>query len=240
MVDRTDSAPTSASVQRALRRAATGRALDVDEASRAAGRPGRRAGRAAPGRRRRSATPGCGRPAGPGVVTYSKKVFIPLTRLCRDRCHYCTFATVPHRLPAAVPRPGRGAGDRPRGRRAGLQGGAVHPRRPAGGALAGGPAVAGRARLRLHPGLPAGLRGGGAGGDRPAAAPQPGRAVLVGAAAAQAGRAEHGDDAGDHARPGSGRSRAARTSARRTRSRRSGCGCSTTPAGSGCRSPPAS
>ena len=37
----------------------------------------------------------------PGVVTYSRKVFIPLTRLCRDRCHYCTFATVPHRLPAA-------------------------------------------------------------------------------------------------------------------------------------------
>ena len=28
-------------------------------------------------------------------------MFIPLTRLCRDRCHYCTFATVPHRLPAA-------------------------------------------------------------------------------------------------------------------------------------------
>ncbi|MFC5063868.1 7,8-didemethyl-8-hydroxy-5-deazariboflavin synthase CofG [Actinomycetospora atypica] len=37
----------------------------------------------------------------PGVVTYSPKVFIPLTRLCRDRCHYCTFATVPGRLPAA-------------------------------------------------------------------------------------------------------------------------------------------
>ena len=37
----------------------------------------------------------------PGVVTYSRKVFIPLTRLCRDRCHYCTFATVPGRLPAA-------------------------------------------------------------------------------------------------------------------------------------------
>jgi FO synthase len=36
----------------------------------------------------------------PGVVTYSRKVFIPLTRLCRDRCHYCTFATVPGRLPA--------------------------------------------------------------------------------------------------------------------------------------------
>ena len=36
----------------------------------------------------------------PGVVTYSRKVFIPLTRLCRDRCHYCTFATMPGRLPA--------------------------------------------------------------------------------------------------------------------------------------------
>jgi FO synthase len=34
----------------------------------------------------------------PGVITYSKNVFIPLTRLCRDRCGYCTFATVPHRL----------------------------------------------------------------------------------------------------------------------------------------------
>jgi FO synthase len=36
----------------------------------------------------------------PGVITYSKKVFIPLTRLCRDRCGYCTFATVPGRLPS--------------------------------------------------------------------------------------------------------------------------------------------
>src|SRR4051794_11832535 len=36
----------------------------------------------------------------PGVVTYSRKVFIPLTRLCRDRCHYCTFATTPGKVPA--------------------------------------------------------------------------------------------------------------------------------------------
>jgi FO synthase len=36
----------------------------------------------------------------PGVITYSRKVFIPLTRLCRDRCAYCTFVTVPGRLPA--------------------------------------------------------------------------------------------------------------------------------------------
>jgi hypothetical protein len=31
------------------------------------------------------------RPSG-AVITYSRKVFIPLTRLCRDRCTYCTFA----------------------------------------------------------------------------------------------------------------------------------------------------
>ena len=37
----------------------------------------------------------------PGVITYSRKVFIPLTRLCRDRCGYCTFVTVPGRLESA-------------------------------------------------------------------------------------------------------------------------------------------
>jgi FO synthase len=33
-------------------------------------------------------------------VTYSPKVFVPLTRLCRDRCAYCTFATAPARVTA--------------------------------------------------------------------------------------------------------------------------------------------
>jgi FO synthase len=33
-------------------------------------------------------------------ITWSPKVFIPLTRLCRDRCGYCTFATAPARLPS--------------------------------------------------------------------------------------------------------------------------------------------
>ncbi|HEX7876771.1 MAG TPA: 5-amino-6-(D-ribitylamino)uracil--L-tyrosine 4-hydroxyphenyl transferase CofH [Sphingobium sp.] len=32
------------------------------------------------------------------IVTYSRKVFIPLTQLCRDVCHYCTFATTPAKL----------------------------------------------------------------------------------------------------------------------------------------------
>ena len=34
------------------------------------------------------------------VVTYSPKVFIPLTHLCRDRCGYCTFAQAPARVTA--------------------------------------------------------------------------------------------------------------------------------------------
>ena len=31
-------------------------------------------------------------------ITYSKKVFIPLTQLCRDVCHYCTFAQPPKKV----------------------------------------------------------------------------------------------------------------------------------------------
>ena len=38
------------------------------------------------------------RDAGHGrAVSYSRKVFIPLTQLCRDVCHYCTFAHAPRR-----------------------------------------------------------------------------------------------------------------------------------------------
>ncbi len=35
-----------------------------------------------------------------GIVTYSRKVFIPLTQLCRDVCHYCTFAQAPKKIAA--------------------------------------------------------------------------------------------------------------------------------------------
>ena len=53
------------------------------------------------------------------IVTYSRKVFIPLTQLCRDVCHYCTFAKAPRALSApymsiaevlAVARAGAAAG----------------------------------------------------------------------------------------------------------------------------------
>lgn len=35
------------------------------------------------------------------IVTYSRKVFIPLTQLCRDVCHYCTFAQTPKKIAQA-------------------------------------------------------------------------------------------------------------------------------------------
>ncbi|MGO2096673.1 MAG: 7,8-didemethyl-8-hydroxy-5-deazariboflavin synthase CofG, partial [Candidatus Microbacterium stercoravium] len=32
------------------------------------------------------------------IITYSRKVFLPLTTLCRDRCHYCVFVDTPGQL----------------------------------------------------------------------------------------------------------------------------------------------
>src|SRR5690349_16713932 len=92
--------PSAAALRRALRRARDGAALDVTEAAVLLAARGAQLDEllAAAARVRDAGLVDAGRP---GVVTYSRKVFIPLTRLCRDRCHYCTFATVPHRLPAA-------------------------------------------------------------------------------------------------------------------------------------------
>src|ERR1700712_306544 len=87
-------------MRRALRRARDGVALDQNESLvllyargehlvdlMASAARVRDAGLAAAGR--------------PGTVTYSPKVFIPLTRLCRDKCHYCTFVTTPGHLERA-------------------------------------------------------------------------------------------------------------------------------------------
>src|SRR5438876_4880191 len=40
-------------------------------------------------------------------ITYSPKVFIPLTMLCRDKCGYCTFAKAPARVEAPYLTPDR-------------------------------------------------------------------------------------------------------------------------------------
>lgn len=38
---------------------------------------------------------GLARASRAGIITYSKKVFLPVTQLCQDRCHYCTFVDTP-------------------------------------------------------------------------------------------------------------------------------------------------
>jgi FO synthase len=94
-----DSLPSASAMRRALRRANDGAALDVTEASvllRARGDDLEKLCAAA-ARVRDAHLADQGRT---GIVTYSRKVFIPLTRLCRDRCHYCTFVTVPGKVDA--------------------------------------------------------------------------------------------------------------------------------------------
>src|SRR5215468_192619 len=90
-------APPESAVRRALARARDGKALDPGEAATLMHARGDHldALLAHAGRVRDAGLAAAGRP---GVITYSRKVFIPLTRLCRDRCGYCTFVTVPGRL----------------------------------------------------------------------------------------------------------------------------------------------
>jgi FO synthase len=88
---------TPSAMRRALARARDGKPLDADEATVLLHARGEdlQALLSHASRTRDAGLDAAGRP---GVITYSRKVFIPLTRLCRDRCAYCTFATVPHRL----------------------------------------------------------------------------------------------------------------------------------------------
>ncbi|MFF4952728.1 bifunctional FO biosynthesis protein CofGH [Streptomyces chattanoogensis] len=89
--------PTANAMRRALRRARDGVALDVAETAvllQARGEDLRDLCASA-ARVRDAGLEAAGRP---GVITYSRGVFIPLTRLCRDKCHYCTFVTVPGKL----------------------------------------------------------------------------------------------------------------------------------------------
>ena len=92
-----DPKPTASALRRALRRADDGVALDVTEAAVLLHARGDDLDTllAAAARVRDAHLADQGRG---GTVTYSRKVFIPLTKLCRDRCHYCTFVTVPGKL----------------------------------------------------------------------------------------------------------------------------------------------
>ena len=96
--------PTPQQVRRALARAERGAALDLDEATVLLAATGEDLDRlcAAAARVRDAGLAASGRVVdGRGVVTYSPKVFIPVTKLCRDRCHYCTFVESPGQLERA-------------------------------------------------------------------------------------------------------------------------------------------
>ncbi|WP_019929312.1 bifunctional FO biosynthesis protein CofGH [Nocardia sp. BMG111209] len=95
--------PSSSAMRRALRRARDGATLNLDEAVVLLHARGddladlcTSAARVRDAGLRETGYAG----DGPLPITYSRKVFIPLTHLCRDKCHYCTFVTVPGKLRA--------------------------------------------------------------------------------------------------------------------------------------------
>ncbi len=100
MTDTVDTVPTDREVARAVTRAEAGKSIDLREATALLAARGEHLERlmAVAARVRDAGLEAAGRP---GVLTYSRKVFIPLTRLCRDRCHYCTFVTTPGHLERA-------------------------------------------------------------------------------------------------------------------------------------------
>ncbi len=84
--------PTPQSLRRALARAESGKALSLGEVTGLLAAQGDELDHlCAVASRLREI--GHGR-----IVTYSRKVFVPLTMLCLDHCHYCTFAKPPARL----------------------------------------------------------------------------------------------------------------------------------------------
>ena len=131
------------------------------------------------------------------IVSYSRKVFIPLTQLCRDLLpllHLCASASARH---SRLSQRRRSACDSEGGRRSGMPRSAFHARRQTGTALSSGSRSIGGVRSRNHDLLPRRHGGVGAGSLRPTAAPQCrcDERRGFGAAAARFGIA--GADAGD-------------------------------------------
>ena len=102
-------------LRRAIARADQGRALSLDEVEALLGARGTDLDRLV-------GIAGRLRDLGHGdVVTYSRKVFVPLTMLCRDHCHYCTFAKPPARLESPFLTPDEAVSIADRGREMGCK-----------------------------------------------------------------------------------------------------------------------
>src|SRR3954452_11188931 len=107
--------PTSQAVRRALAPAGSGKTVSVDEVTALLAARGDDLERLMEHARRL-------RELGHGsTVTYSRKVFVPLTMLCRDHCHYCTFAKPPARLASPFLTPEEVVAIADAGRRAGCK-----------------------------------------------------------------------------------------------------------------------
>jgi len=91
---------TDREIRRAVGRAEAGKTLNAEETQALLEARGNALARLQ-GVARRVRDQGLADAGRPGVVTFSPKVFIALTRLCRDRCHYCTFVSVPGQLAAS-------------------------------------------------------------------------------------------------------------------------------------------
>ncbi|MBK4346231.1 bifunctional FO biosynthesis protein CofGH [Lacisediminihabitans changchengi] len=92
--------PAASAISRALKRAETGVIVDATEAEILLHARGADLDRLLiVASRIRDA--GLERTGRPGVITYSRKVFIPVTHLCQDRCHYCAFVKTPAQLKRA-------------------------------------------------------------------------------------------------------------------------------------------
>ena len=91
-----DASPRS-TVEEILERVSSGARPTVDEAELLLGARGEQLDRVihVAGLLRDAGLAAAGRP---GVITYSRKVFLPVTTLCRDRCHYCIFVDTPGQL----------------------------------------------------------------------------------------------------------------------------------------------
>ncbi|MEA2555332.1 MAG: synthase, partial [Actinomycetota bacterium] len=107
--------PTPSQVRRALARAEAGKALSEPEAEALFSAAGPDL------ERLRSIAAGLRDTGFGNTVTYSRKVFIPLTMLCRDHCHYCTFAKPPAKLDAPFLTPEDVVAVAARGREAGCK-----------------------------------------------------------------------------------------------------------------------
>ena len=108
------------------------------------------------------------------TVTFSPKVFIPLTRMCRDFCGYCTFRQSPDEADRLYMSPDEVLAVARAGERLGCTEALFTLGRAAGAAVPRSESMVVAERVWFDPGVSGPLLQAGAGRDDAAAAPEPG------------------------------------------------------------------